>query len=777
MADGVVAVLREMGNYLSFIGEFVQGACNDLSTPASGSEVSGQPGNLIKLQGLLQILLVASEELVATSTKHTDGSWNQLPPECGTGSRADTAFEVLPWSPRRLPVAVHSAAPANDSDCFTTVVPPLPKEAAPSEDSDCFTNVVPPLPKDFGTSLDSSDQSCLTTGQMAGNITSEAANVDDVIKPFVEKHSEASKRDSADRMRGTATSRREKAQINGHVVPMRWPGEGSSLAAAARSTAAPEARQLTCENEDHEEVEETSVSVQRTEMRAVASWREKRMSTTLEDMITACRESDIYMRPDLRRSMASNWHGRLSQCSTPEGARATIGQLARDFLGTRVFEVGVICLIGVNALWIGIQAELLGKRDDAEYKSFSRTVDQVFVCVFVCELSVRFVGEGRTFLSIHNSLVCWNAFDMCLIIVALLDEVVFAMGQSGGPRIDISVFRLLRIVRVLRIFQTIRLMRYVRDLQIMVAGIFCSIKSLTWAILLLAIFTYITAIIILNVISLMEDELEEADMKVVVNVRYDSLPKTMFTLYKSIIGGVDWGEISGPLFSIHFGLGMIFTFYVTFAILCVMNIVTGVFVENANSVTMKSQNEMVVEDLESRKQWLNEVKDLFEQGDSDNLGHFNAEKFEVFFAGPRVQAACRKLGVEVHPYHAQGLFDILDFDGDGTISKEEFALGLDALHGSAKSIDVCRIKHQLMGLYSLVESLADTVTAGGNFRERKVIDDPNFVEGEVKEEPVSLKSVVLTVEDNMKQPDKVALKPVSAVRPLFVETTVPIPTG
>merc|ERR1712151_454369 len=49
------------------------------------------------------------------------------------------------------------------------------------------------------------------------------------------------------------------------------------------------------------------------------------------------------------------------------------------------------------------------------------------------------------------------------------------------------------------------------------------------------------------------------------------------------------------------------------------------------------------------------------------------------------------IGVQVESYSANGLFKLLDFDGDGALELDEFALALQQVHGPARSIDVARI--------------------------------------------------------------------------------------
>merc|ERR1712048_162035 len=83
---------------------------------------------------------------------------------------------------------------------------------------------------------------------------------------------------------------------------------------------------------------------------------------------------------------------------------------------------------------------------------------------------------------------------------------------------------------------------------------------------------------------------------------YGSFPRTFYTLYLAVSGGIDWKDASDPLIEISPILTMVFAMYITFAVLCVMNIITGVFVENAHQQTDEDFDQMIMEDLENRKQ-------------------------------------------------------------------------------------------------------------------------------------------------------------------------------
>ena len=56
---------------------------------------------------------------------------------------------------------------------------------------------------------------------------------------------------------------------------------------------------------------------------------------------------------------------------------------------------------------------------------------------------------------------------------------------------------------------------------------------------------------------------------------FSSLPETMLSLYMSILGGVSWEEMVVPLGSMSPVWLLLFLFYISFAYLAVLNVITG----------------------------------------------------------------------------------------------------------------------------------------------------------------------------------------------------------
>lgn len=171
---------------------------------------------------------------------------------------------------------------------------------------------------------------------------------------------------------------------------------------------------------------------------------------------------------------------------------------------------------------------------------------------------------------------------------------------------------------------------------------------------------------------------------------FGSIPKTTYTLLQVMLGGVSWGVCSDALFNVGWPLAGLFFFYVSFTMLAVLNIITGVFVDNAVE-TAKSQRDVLVQkEFELKERYLNEMRELFKDMDDDGSGTVTLEEIKEYFADPRVMSYFQALGLDTND--TERLFRLIDDDCSGDVNVEEFLHGCMRLKGGARSIDV----HQLL---------------------------------------------------------------------------------
>jgi len=205
---------------------------------------------------------------------------------------------------------------------------------------------------------------------------------------------------------------------------------------------------------------------------------------------------------------------------------------------------------------------------------------------------------------------------------------------------------------------------------------------------------------------------------------FGSLWLGMYTLFKCITGGMDWETVSDPLRRISPLLVVAFCLYVALGTLCMLNLITAVFLETAtNKSKTMFKREAVMDDMSNRIQWTVNTKALFKSVlhgvDTERNGRDDSDPHEsvsllqfksLLWTNPRVMAHLAKDGL--HMYSAGDIFNIIDDNGDGTIDLNEFVVGLHRLKGELSplhmSFELNRILRKVERLHECFEQVRAT---------------------------------------------------------------------
>jgi len=175
----------------------------------------------------------------------------------------------------------------------------------------------------------------------------------------------------------------------------------------------------------------------------------------------------------------------------------------------------------------------------------------------------------------------------------------------------------------------------------------------------------------------------------------DVIP-SMLTLFMSITGGVSWELPLRPLAEVHEIWVTIFLFYISFAYLAVLNVVTGVFCEAAIESAANDHEMAMQAIMDNRKAHIAKVKSLFTNMDHDGSGTLTLAELEHHMSSDIVKDYFEMLELDVRD--AWTFFKLLDQDGGSAIDLDEFLWGCMHLRGNAKALDLARLQHDHMWL-------------------------------------------------------------------------------
>lgn len=404
-----------------------------------------------------------------------------------------------------------------------------------------------------------------------------------------------------------------------------------------------------------------------------------------------------------------------SSRTAPAMAATSTRRCCQRLIVSPLFEWSVAAVIFANAVFIGVQADWGVHHPGEELPLAFRALDKILVVVFTLELLLRIVAEGRAFFSPRSPEFQWNVFDTTLVAISYWEFLTASLGVSF---IKTNFTRLLRLSRLVRAMRVIRIIRFFSELRVMVLAICSSLRLLLWAGCLLVMLMYLFAVSIVQIVETqLADEATGSTGELV--LYWGSLPRAIYTLYLSITNGTSWDDAAEPLLMISPSLVAAYCVYIGIASFCVLNTITGIIVDKATHVIAADDDCRMWNELDRKKRWVRDVRLLFHKADKDGTGKLGWEGFHRLLTDLQMQNILKCLGVDVMAIEPRMLFDLFDTDGGGTIDINEFAASIQKLHGSAKAIDMARLKFKIVGMNNKIRTLLDILEPQGFDRDQE----------------------------------------------------------
>jgi len=365
-----------------------------------------------------------------------------------------------------------------------------------------------------------------------------------------------------------------------------------------------------------------------------------------------------------------------------------------------LFDSTAAFMIIVNSVIIGFTTQWLAHHEQ-EHK-FSVIAGNVCSVFFLVELILRMCLYRKRFFTNENK--GWNIFDFMLVSISVLDFLLATAIKSdtGSWGQSLKTIKMLRIIRVFRVF------RFFRELSLLALMIVDSLYSLTWALILLMIIIYVFSICF-TTMATDYIKLQNGSTLVVSEVHryFGSLPSSIYTLLLSMLSGASWGVFSDALMDINAVAAGLFLFYAAFTILAVMNIITGVFVDNAVETARTQRDFLIQKEMELKEKYASEMRGLFQEMDKDGSGTISYSEVQHHLTDQRVQGYFAALGLD--PNDTERLFRLIDDDESGDVNINEFLDGCIRLKGQARSIDVYAIMRHIRDIENQLQGMMENL--------------------------------------------------------------------
>lgn len=363
-----------------------------------------------------------------------------------------------------------------------------------------------------------------------------------------------------------------------------------------------------------------------------------------------------------------------------------------------LFDYTVAALIVLNGVFVGIQTDYMARRLQDSIPGIFQALEIGFCVVFTIEVALRlwaYAGE----ICLTRSGVSWILFDAIIVTLQIME--VFLSTFSDGLGFSFHLLRSLRLIRTIRLARALRL---IGELRTIVSSILGSLKSLCWTGMLLLMIIFVLGVYMTQVVLNKRMALESSGMESpeALSMYWGSLSSSIFSLFESIAGGVDWESCVRPLIDhISPEMGVLFCVYIMFTNFAMLNVVTGVFIE----AVMKNAKD----EAENRTRC--QISRLFEAIDVGHDGKITWEEFQSQLEKREMRQFFKVVDVDIS--NARGLFELLDVHEKGTLHFEEFMEGCLKLWAPVSGLDVKMMRRDLLKNQTLLKRVLVQYTCEG----------------------------------------------------------------
>lgn len=333
------------------------------------------------------------------------------------------------------------------------------------------------------------------------------------------------------------------------------------------------------------------------------------------------------------------------------------------FVDHCLFQNTIMAGIVLNALQMGAELQFVGQ----PYETIWMMLEHFFTLFFLVEMILKLsplMGPREYFSEKPNWL------DFMVVNVAVLDNWILSLALPGGGA-GMGFISILRLVRLARI---LKLLKAKRELMMLIEGILSSIRSMFWLSILLSILIYTVAIVFVKFIGRSDAYPDgEFDQKFYFG---DMTSASVTGLNLALM--TDWSYVFRPILKrqpfIALGIGA----YVGISCFGIMNAIIGVIVTRTSKAAADAAEEDETSHRETQMLFVESIKDIIYEIDTDGGGTVSPE--EIAAAQDNEQLLECLSYVDLPPQFSMlELHCMLDKDGDGELSKAEFAQGMRRL--------------------------------------------------------------------------------------------------
>lgn len=290
--------------------------------------------------------------------------------------------------------------------------------------------------------------------------------------------------------------------------------------------------------------------------------------------------------------------------------------------------------------------------------------------------------------------------DLCIVMLTGVGAVWILPlcsipGSADEGNTALQTLTVLRALRLVRLVRVISRHPAFHEVWLLLRGLSESMRTLFWTSVVISFITYVFSIF---GVVLLSTTLKNAYIEAPVSGEErqtleelvemtDGIWPLMFTLIQ-VLTLDSWTSFVREMMKYSPWCWVYFYLYIAFAVFVLMNLVTAIIVDNALKNSQKDAEAVLAEKEKEFKAALAQFQSLFELIDMDGNGELTREEFKIAFQDPQIEMRLKMLDIQMKD--CEEIFDLLD-TGDGVLSLQEFFEGITSMAGLAQSKDMFRV--------------------------------------------------------------------------------------
>jgi len=362
---------------------------------------------------------------------------------------------------------------------------------------------------------------------------------------------------------------------------------------------------------------------------------------------------------------------------------------------SQAFTVVIYFMILLNCVFMVYAANEEIAKYSSDPSEFVVIVELLFQVVY----TIEFIVKLWRFRLYYFYDVNWkyNWLDLSLLVLG----AYYNFFENLLP--NFTWLRMLRILKLAKALRVIRVIAMVKPLRAILKSLASTIGTLAWSLVMLSVILFLFALIfVLRVASYLKQQDQDGsldpDLRDTLLKSYGTVETTMRSLFMCSTGGYDWAECFLPLLPTGIFNQWIFIAFVAFTQIAVMNIIQGIFVDEAMKSMIAETSERAQEHAEETMQISRELRALCVEVDTDGNGRLSQLEWLTAISSTKLKNYLHMLH-----FRSSEVKDLVDSmceqSSDRAVDIDAFVRACMRCRGAASRFDVQHVLRSIETLY------------------------------------------------------------------------------